>query len=67
MPHVRSNGYDGRALPEKAEAYKRLVRVHGEGAVADMLLAKWLRDPDAGDQWTNLAGDIGSVVLEVAA
>jgi len=45
-------------MRDRVEGYKKLVQKFGEGRLADAILAKWLSDPDATDQWVHLAGDV---------
>lgn len=52
-------GRDVHPLPPgRVEAWRTLVERHGAGNVADALLAKWLADPDAADQWANLGAAV---------
>ena len=39
----------------RATEYAHLVSDYGPGRLADALLAKWLSDPDAGEQWLHLS------------
>ena len=42
-------------MKHSPRVYRQLAEHIGEGALADALLARWLRDPDADGQWLMLA------------
>ena len=41
-----------------AGTYAQLVVRHGRGKVAAAVLARWSLDPEAGDRWAALVGDV---------